>query len=75
MCKAIIAFRDIEDGHIYQPGDVFPHDGREISPERLNSLLSGKNRLSKPVIEQDNINIPEEPETVQKPVKRRKKKE
>ena len=74
MYRALMAFRDMEDGHIYQPGDPFPHDGREIKKERLDSLATGQNRISSPVIEQVIEDIKEEPEEAPKPVRGRRKK-
>ena len=44
MYVSLQAWRDLEDGHLYHEGDSFPFDGREISPERLDELESGRNR-------------------------------
>ena len=75
MYRALITFRDLEDGHLYQTGDPFPYDGREIKQERLESLLSERNRSNMRLIERVDINIPPEPETAPKPVKRRRTKQ
>lgn len=37
-------WRDNSDGHLYSKGEPFPFDGREIAPERLSELESGRNR-------------------------------
>ena len=37
-------WRDLTDGHLYTEGEKFPFDGREIAPERLAELESGRNR-------------------------------
>ena len=37
-------WRDLTDGHTYREGEIFPFDGREVSAERLDELLSGRNR-------------------------------
>jgi hypothetical protein len=48
----IKAFKDSEDNnkHIYQVGDVFPHDGRKITEERLEALTTNKNKINTLVI-------------------------
>lgn len=75
MYRVITTFRDLEDGHLYRAGDPFPHDGREIKNERLESLLSSQNRVSKPVIEQDEQDIWAEQKPAQKAPRKRKTKE
>lgn len=70
-----MTFRDLEDGHLYQTGDPFPHDGRVIPEDRIKSLLSGKNAVLKALICED-IQIPTEtPKAPQIAKKRRKTKE
>ena len=39
-----VEWRDNSDGHLYREGESFPFDGREIAPERLAELESGRNR-------------------------------
>lgn len=47
----ITPFADIYDSmHDYYEGDVFPHDGRYIAPERISELSSNNNALGKPII-------------------------
>lgn len=75
MYRVITTFRDLEDGHLYQIGDPFPHDGREIRKERLESLLSAQNRISKPVIELAGEVVRVEQKTAQKAPRKRKTKE
>ena len=41
---SIARWRDLEDGHLYNPGDAFPHDGREISEERYAELSDTRNK-------------------------------
>ena len=51
MYKVIRYFRDTQDNrHAYNVGDVFPHDGRTISQERINALVSGNNYQQVPLI-------------------------
>lgn len=52
MYRASCVWRDLTDGHLYQPGDAFPFDGRQIAQQRIERLLTGKNRANKPLIEQ-----------------------
>lgn len=52
MYKATRYFIDLKDGgHVYQAGDAFPFDGKEIAPERLGELASAENKLGVPLIE------------------------
>ena len=51
MYKSITDWRDLTDGHLYRAGDSFPHDGREIEPERIESLRSGQNQAGMALIE------------------------
>ena len=74
---SIARWRDIEDNHLYNEGDEFPHDGRELSPQRVDSLVSGKNKagiaLIRPVEEKVIETITETPEVAKRPVRRSKK--
>ena len=51
--KCLAAWRDLSDGHLYLEGDQFPFDGREIAPERLAELESGRNRAGLRLIQAD----------------------
>lgn len=42
--KCTVKWRDMTDGHLYNPGEFFPYDDREIPAGRIGSLSSGKNR-------------------------------
>ena len=74
MYRVLTTFRDLTDGYLYQAGDTFPHDGRAISQERIESLINGQNQAKMRFIEQVIQDITPEPEEAQKPVKRRRKK-
>ncbi len=50
MYQAICTFKDLQDKHLYNSGDVFPFDGRAIPANRINELISGKNKANKPLI-------------------------
>ncbi|WP_426429071.1 Rho termination factor N-terminal domain-containing protein [Staphylococcus equorum] len=50
--KAIRAFKDLQDSNrIYNVGDVFPREGKEVSRERLTDLSTDNNLQKQPVIE------------------------
>lgn len=66
MYKVVKKFRDMQDGlRAYSVGDTFPHNGVEVSAERIAELASDKNRLGVPLIE----------EIAEKPKRTRKKKD
>ena len=51
--RVITTFTDLQDnGYRYHTGDTFPRDGVEISTERVEELLTDKNRRRKPMIEE-----------------------
>ena len=79
MYRALMHFTDLQDNNYkYQAGDVFPRKGLKVSDERLNELLSDKNRRHKPVIEKveepkEEIKPEEKPtEEVKKPAPAKK---
>lgn len=41
---SIATWRDLTDGHLYREGDPFPFDGREVDPDRLAQLETGRNQ-------------------------------
>lgn len=63
---SLMTWVDLEDGHEYHPGESFPHDGREISEDRIDALTTALNSLGKPVVE-----VVEEPK--EKPTKKKTK--
>ena len=76
-CESIARFVDLEDGHLYNPGDPFPYDGRELPAERIAELCGTQNKagfaLIK-VVETPNEEKPvEKAETPKKVVRSRKK--
>lgn len=50
MYIVIRDFNDAQDKHAYHVGDVFPHDGRHISEDRIQDLASGRNFQRVPLI-------------------------
>ena len=51
MYKVICQFRDLSDGHLYNVGDVFPHDGRGIDHSRIAELSGTANKARIRLIE------------------------
>lgn len=74
MYRVLTTFRDLEDGHLYQAGDTFPHDGRKIPEERIESLVNGRNQANMRLIEATGEFPKAEEKPVKTPVRRRKTK-
>lgn len=51
MFKTLRQWRDLTDGHLYGPGEAFPHDGREIDPARIAELSGNENKAKTRLIE------------------------
>ena len=52
MYRVIRSFADLTDHeHIYRTGDVYPRPEAKVSEERINELLSGRNKIGQPLIE------------------------
>ena len=63
MYKVIKYFTDLQDNnYAYYVGDTFPHNGVEVSDERIAELASDKNLQGVPLIEE----IKEKPKRTQK---------
>ena len=66
MYKVIKSFTDLKDNnYAYYVGDTFPNNGVEVDAGRIAELVSDKNRLGVPLIE----------EVVERPKRTRKKKD
>lgn len=51
--RVIRFFYDLTDSdHEYKVGDSFPRKGKAVSDARIKELMSDKNRLKTPVIEE-----------------------
>ena len=48
-------WRDNTDGHLYREGEPFPFDGREIAKDRLDALVSGRNRAGLRLIRAEEV--------------------
>ena len=48
-------FKDLQDkGYVYLKGDKYPREGKQVSEERIQELMSDKNKIGNPLIkEQD----------------------
>lgn len=52
MYEVINFFTDLQDNEYpYNVGDIFPHDGFEVSEERLKELSTSNNLQRKPLIQ------------------------
>ena len=52
MYRVIHEFMDLQDeNHIYRVGDTYPREGKETSLERATELMSNKNKIGEPIIE------------------------
>ena len=51
MYRAVCEWRDLTNGHLYNAGEEYPFDGKEVSEARLMALLNGANLANKPLIE------------------------
>ena len=69
MYRSLRQWRDLTDGHLYNPGDVFPHDGRQIAPERIAALESGQNKANMALIVQTGDKPAEEQKAPEKAAK------
>lgn len=76
MYECISRFRDLEDGHLYEKGEPFPHDGRVIPAERIAALSTTQNKAGFTLIKAVAVKVEEEPvkkvEQAKKPVRSRK---
>lgn len=66
MYKVINPFKDLEENHLYKTGDKFPFNNKEILDERIASLLSNKNKVGKPLIEEVEEDKEKTPKRLQK---------
>ena len=52
MYKVIKHFIDLHDNdHSYNEGDIFPHEGVDVSKERIEELTGSNNKQHTPLIE------------------------
>jgi hypothetical protein len=77
MYKAIAVFRDLQDGHVYHPGDDFPRAGLTVDAKRINELATNNNRLGRALIQaveqpvqHAKAEVKEEPKETTKPTQK-----
>ena len=70
MYRVIKFFTDLQDNnHAYNVGDIFPHNGMEVSEKRLLELSTDKNRRHMPLIEKVDVEpVQVEPIEAEEPV-------
>ena len=52
MYKVIRHFTDLQDNNYpYNEGDIFPHDGLNVSKQRIEELSGSNNKQKRPLIE------------------------
>ena len=72
----IVTFADLQDNnYIYNKGDEYPRNGYSPSPERVDELLTDKNRVKKPLIQLAKVRtiVQEQEQVVQEVVEEPKK--
>ena len=67
------SWRDLEDNHVYHDGEKYPHDGREISAERIAALTSAQNKAGYALIKAVGEEVKKEPTTKPETAKTAKK--
>lgn len=51
--EVVKTFADLQDNrHLYSVGDTFPHEGAEVSEDRLKELSGSSNKLGTPLIKE-----------------------
>jgi hypothetical protein len=51
--EVVKTFADLQDNrHLYNVGDTFPHEGAEVSEDRLKELSGSSNKLGTPLIKE-----------------------
>ena len=73
MYRALMKFRDLEDGHVYEAGERFPYDGRPIKEERIEALKQRQKWFKTAAIEEVEENIKAAAKPRRKAVKTQKK--
>ena len=71
MYKVIYKFADLQDkNHVYEVGDVFPREGKEVTDERIAELASVNNKIGKTLIKaSDTAQKTEDEEIIDEPKK------
>ena len=69
MYKVVVRFMDLQDdNYVYNVGDTFPREGKEVSLARLTELSTTENKRGVVLIEESKEKVlVEESETKEKP--------
>lgn len=72
MYIVIQKFTDLETGHRYDAGDMYPAEGLETSAERVKALKDGNNKAGRKLIKEVKAS---KPKKVEAPVEEKPKEE
>lgn len=72
MYIVIQTFTDLETGHRYVAGDIYPAEGLETSAERVKALKDGNNKAGRKLIKEVKAS---KPKKVEAPVEEKPKEE
>lgn len=74
MYIVIQKFADLETGHKYDAGDMYPAEGLETSAERVKALKDGNNKAGRKLIKEVKASKPKKVEAEEKPKPKKAKK-
>lgn len=68
--ESITTWRDLEDGHLYHKGDVYPHNNRKVPDGRIAELSGTQNKAGFSLIKALPASVKENPVEKEEPPKR-----
>ena len=75
MYIVIQKFTDLETGHKYDAGDMYPAEGLETSAERVKALKDGNNKAGRKLIKEVKAGKPKKVEAPKEDVEEKPKEE
>lgn len=75
MYIVIQTFTDLETGHRYDAGDIYPAEGLETSAERVKALKDGNNKAGRKLIKEVKASKPKKVEAPKEDVEEKPKEE
>lgn len=75
MYIVIQTFTDLETGHKYDAGDMYPAEGLETSAERVKALKDGNNKAGRKLIKEVKASKPKKVEAPKEDVEEKPKEE
>ena len=75
MYIVIQKFTDLETGHKYDAGDMYPAEGLETSAERVKALKDGNNKAGRKLIKEVKASKPKKVEAPKEDVEEKPKEE